>query len=145
MDKKDKPDNTEPALPAEPTESTEATEPAEPIDRIDPAEPIDRIEPVEPIDRIGPLEPIERIEPGEPARGESRLVCMIAFSQHGPAGGRTRRQDLQPRPPSGRIRAVEADDIATRARQRELVRRGYDAISWAYRGDDGGSEERRVG
>jgi ribosomal protein S18 acetylase RimI-like enzyme len=32
---------------------------------------------------------------------------------------------------------VEADDIATRARQRELVRRGYDAISWAYRGDDG--------
>jgi len=141
MDKKDKPDNTEPALPAEPTESTEATEPAEPIDRIDPAEPIDRIEPVEPIDRIDPLEPIERIEPGEPARGESRLVCMIAFSPHGPAGGRTRRPDLPPRPPSGRIRAVEADDIATRARQRELVRRGYDAISWAYRGDDGGSAD----
>ena len=29
------------------------------------------------------------------------------------------------------------DDAAGRARQRDLVRRGYDAISLAYRGDDG--------
>jgi SAM-dependent methyltransferase len=29
------------------------------------------------------------------------------------------------------------DDAATRAKQRDLVRRGYDAISVAYRGDDG--------
>jgi SAM-dependent methyltransferase len=34
---------------------------------------------------------------------------------------------------------VEVDDVAARARQRELVRRGYDAISLAYRGDDGGA------
>jgi SAM-dependent methyltransferase len=32
---------------------------------------------------------------------------------------------------------MEADDAAVRARQRELVRRGYDAISLAYRSDDG--------
>lgn len=32
---------------------------------------------------------------------------------------------------------MEAADVAARARQRELVRRGYDAISLAYRGDDG--------
>jgi SAM-dependent methyltransferase len=32
---------------------------------------------------------------------------------------------------------MEPDDIAARARQRELVRRGYDAISLAYRSDDG--------
>jgi len=32
---------------------------------------------------------------------------------------------------------VEPDDAAGRARQRDLVRRGYDAISLAYRGDDG--------
>lgn len=32
---------------------------------------------------------------------------------------------------------MHADDVAERARQRELVRRGYDAISVAYRGDDG--------
>jgi SAM-dependent methyltransferase len=38
---------------------------------------------------------------------------------------------------SGRIHAVRADDDAARARQRELVRRGYDAISWAYRSDEG--------
>jgi SAM-dependent methyltransferase len=31
---------------------------------------------------------------------------------------------------------MEADDAAERARQRELVRRGYDAISLAYRSDD---------
>jgi len=29
------------------------------------------------------------------------------------------------------------DDVAERARQRDLVRRGYDAISLAYRSDDG--------
>jgi hypothetical protein len=29
------------------------------------------------------------------------------------------------------------DDAAARAEQRDLVRRGYDAISVAYRGDDG--------
>jgi hypothetical protein len=90
MDKKDKPDNIEPTLPAEATEKAEATEPAEPMDRIDPAEPIDRIEPVEPMERMDPLEPMDRIEPVEPASGGSRLVCMIAFSQHGPAGRRTR-------------------------------------------------------
>jgi SAM-dependent methyltransferase len=32
---------------------------------------------------------------------------------------------------------MEPADIAERARQRELVRRGYDAISLAYRSDDG--------
>jgi SAM-dependent methyltransferase len=32
---------------------------------------------------------------------------------------------------------VAADDVAARAAQRALVRRGYDAISLAYRGDDG--------
>jgi len=31
---------------------------------------------------------------------------------------------------------MEPDDAAERARQRDLVRRGYDAISLAYRGDD---------
>jgi SAM-dependent methyltransferase len=31
----------------------------------------------------------------------------------------------------------ESDDAAERARQRDLVRRGYDAISMAYRGDGG--------
>jgi hypothetical protein len=29
------------------------------------------------------------------------------------------------------------DDVAARAAQRDLVRRGYDAISLAYRSDDG--------
>jgi SAM-dependent methyltransferase len=33
---------------------------------------------------------------------------------------------------------MPAGDAADRARQRDLVRRGYDAISHAYRGDDGG-------
>ncbi len=32
---------------------------------------------------------------------------------------------------------MQPDDVAARARQRELVRRGYDAISLAYRSDDG--------
>ena len=32
---------------------------------------------------------------------------------------------------------VESDDAAGRSRQRDLVRRGYDAISVAYRSDDG--------
>jgi Methyltransferase domain len=32
---------------------------------------------------------------------------------------------------------MEADDVAERARQRELVRRGYDTISVSYRSDDG--------
>jgi len=32
---------------------------------------------------------------------------------------------------------ANADDVAERARQRDLVRRGYDAISQAYRSDDG--------
>jgi cyclopropane fatty-acyl-phospholipid synthase-like methyltransferase len=32
---------------------------------------------------------------------------------------------------------VQAEDAAARAAQRDLVRRGYDAISVAYRGDDG--------
>ena len=32
---------------------------------------------------------------------------------------------------------MHADDAAARAAQRDLVRRGYDAISVAYRGDDG--------
>jgi len=32
---------------------------------------------------------------------------------------------------------MEVDDAAVRSRQRELVRRGYDAISLAYRSDDG--------
>jgi SAM-dependent methyltransferase len=38
---------------------------------------------------------------------------------------------------SGRIAVVESDRAAERARQRALVRRGYDAISLAYRSDDG--------
>lgn len=33
--------------------------------------------------------------------------------------------------------AMDSDDVAERARQRGLVRRGYDAISLAYRSDDG--------
>jgi hypothetical protein len=32
---------------------------------------------------------------------------------------------------------MEADDVAERARQRELVRRRYDTISVSYRSDDG--------
>ena len=32
---------------------------------------------------------------------------------------------------------MTSDDLARRARQRDLVRRGYDTISMAYRGDDG--------
>ena len=32
---------------------------------------------------------------------------------------------------------ADSDDAAERARQRDLVRRGYDSISLAYRGDDG--------
>jgi SAM-dependent methyltransferase len=32
---------------------------------------------------------------------------------------------------------MDSDDVAGRARQRDLVRRGYDAISVAYRSDDG--------
>lgn len=32
---------------------------------------------------------------------------------------------------------MRADDAAARAAQRDLVRRGYDAVSAAYRGDDG--------
>jgi hypothetical protein len=32
---------------------------------------------------------------------------------------------------------VDSGDVAERARQRALVRRGYDAISLAYRSDDG--------
>jgi SAM-dependent methyltransferase len=32
---------------------------------------------------------------------------------------------------------MDSDDAAGRARQRDLVRRGYDTISLAYRGDDG--------
>jgi cyclopropane fatty-acyl-phospholipid synthase-like methyltransferase len=39
------------------------------------------------------------------------------------------------------MRSVEADDVAARARQRDLVRRGYDAISLAYRSDDGQAGE----
>jgi SAM-dependent methyltransferase len=34
---------------------------------------------------------------------------------------------------------MEPDDDGVRGRQRELVRRGYDAISFAYRGDDRGT------
>jgi hypothetical protein len=37
----------------------------------------------------------------------------------------------------GHAGCVEGEDVAARARQRELVRRGYDAISLAYRGDGG--------
>ena len=32
---------------------------------------------------------------------------------------------------------ADSDDVAERARQRDLVRRGYDTISLAYRSDDG--------
>jgi len=72
------------------TENADATEPADPMDRIDPAEPMDRIEPVEPMERMEPLDAIDKIEPDELAVGESRLVCMIAFSQHRPAKVRMR-------------------------------------------------------
>src|SRR5450631_2687012 len=37
----------------------------------------------------------------------------------------------------GKIAVMESDHVAERARQRALVRRGYDAISLAYRSDDG--------
>ena len=40
---------------------------------------------------------------------------------------------------AGKMAVVDSDDVAERARQRALVRRGYDAISLAYRGDDGDS------
>src|SRR5258708_37460991 len=33
--------------------------------------------------------------------------------------------------------AMDSDHVAERARQRGLVRRGYDAVSLAYRSDDG--------
>ena len=33
--------------------------------------------------------------------------------------------------------ATAAADLAARAAQRDLVRRGYDAVSYAYRSDDG--------
>ena len=38
---------------------------------------------------------------------------------------------------AGKIVVMESDHVAERARQRALVRRGYDAISLAYRSDDG--------
>jgi SAM-dependent methyltransferase len=38
---------------------------------------------------------------------------------------------------AGKIDVMESDHLAERARQRALVRRGYDAISLAYRSDDG--------
>ena len=38
----------------------------------------------------------------------------------------------------GKMAVVDSDYGAERARQRALVRRGYDAISLAYRSDDGG-------
>jgi hypothetical protein len=37
----------------------------------------------------------------------------------------------------GKIVVMESDHMAERARQRALVQRGYDAISVAYRSDDG--------
>ena len=38
---------------------------------------------------------------------------------------------------SGRMPGWRLDDDAARARRREFVRRGYDAISLTYRNDDG--------
>ena len=38
---------------------------------------------------------------------------------------------------AAKMAGMESDDAAERARQRDLVRRGYDAISLAYRSDDG--------
>jgi SAM-dependent methyltransferase len=38
---------------------------------------------------------------------------------------------------AGKMAVVDCDHVAERARQRALVRRGYDAISLAYRSDDG--------
>lgn len=38
---------------------------------------------------------------------------------------------------SGKMAVMEHDHVAARARQRALVRRGYDAISLAYRSDAG--------
>jgi SAM-dependent methyltransferase len=38
---------------------------------------------------------------------------------------------------AGKMAVMESDSSAERARQRDLVRRGYDAISLAYRSDDG--------
>jgi hypothetical protein len=40
---------------------------------------------------------------------------------------------------------ADSDDVAERARQREIVRRGYDAISLAYRGDDGAADASSAG
>ncbi len=40
---------------------------------------------------------------------------------------------------AGKIVLMESDRVAERARRRALVRRGYDAISLAYRSDDGGA------
>jgi len=38
---------------------------------------------------------------------------------------------------TGNMAGMPVDDVAARAAQRDLVRRGYDAISGAYRSDDG--------
>ena len=35
---------------------------------------------------------------------------------------------------------MDSDEAGERARRRDLVRRGYDAISRAYRGDDGSAD-----
>ncbi len=111
MDKNDKPDNTELTLPAEPTEKAEATEPAEPMDKIDPAEPMDRMD---------PLDPMDRIEPGDPASSESRLVCMIAFSQHSQASRWTGSGEFPPGAPGSSATPRRAPGSSLRAARQAL-------------------------
>jgi SAM-dependent methyltransferase len=69
--------------------------------------------------------PTSTLTPG-PARSASEAVLAGAGGL-APARSTGLGQDAR----------VEADDVAARARQRDLVRRGYDIISEAYRSDHG--------
>src|SRR6202012_5273814 len=65
-----------------------------------------------------------------PGHRRVRPAVLINWGGAGSPGGVAGRG-------GGKTVAVESDRAAERARQRALVRRGYDVISLAYRGDDG--------
>ena len=71
-----------------------------------------------------------------PRRTDAGVSCGTKNGLCGTCG-RMPGGDVACHGPAGQYAHVEADDAAGRARQRELVRRGYDAISLAYRSDDG--------
>ena len=71
-----------------------------------------------------------------PRRTDAGVSCGAKNGLCGTCG-RMPGGDVACHGPAGQYAYVEADDAAGRARQRELVRRGYDAISLAYRSDDG--------